>query len=79
MVHKYFMSSRVLRKRKQNKIMRRKDDYFTEETWRCISINNYASFENMLILKNMLSFYWKGNRMKSEIISKVVKKDSAIK
>lgn len=73
MIHKYFMSSRVLRKRKQNKMMRRKDDYFTEETWRCISISNYASF------KNMLSFYWKGNRMKSEIISKVVKKDSAIK
>jgi len=68
------MSSRVLRKGKKNKIMMgRKDDYFTGKMWKHVSVRNYASFENML------SFYWKGNRMKSEIISKVVEKVSAIK
>lgn len=48
---------------------------FTEKKWKHISIRDYASFENVF------SFYWKGSRikMKSEIISKVVKKDSAIK
>lgn len=38
-----------------------------------ISTSNYASFENVLY------FYWKGNRMKSEVTSKVIKKNSAIK